>query len=197
MSDVHILQSPQQLAVAFRSILRSFSKPAVPTSIVKVESAPPPLLPTTAAIGLTLFDYQTPIWLSAELNTDAVRKFLRFHTGAPLITDPAAASFAIITLAETQPEWPSFNPGSHEYPDRSATVIVQVPALTTGDAVRVSGPGLKDPVDFHVAGSTPDFWEHVQGNNSLFPIGNDFMFASPEAIAALPRSSAIATLEHA
>jgi alpha-D-ribose 1-methylphosphonate 5-triphosphate synthase subunit PhnH len=197
MSDVHILQSPQQLAVAFRSILRSFSKPAVPTTIVKVEGAPPPLFPTTAAIGLTLFDYQTPIWLSTDLNTDAVRKFLRFQTGAPLTADPTDATFAILTLAETQSEWPNFNLGSDEYPDRSTTVILQVSSLTTGDAVRVSGPGLKDPVDFHVAKSTPDFWQHIQMNNSLFPIGNDFMFASPDAMAALPRSSRIAMLEHA
>lgn len=195
MSDVQILQSPQQLAVVFRAILGSFSKPAVSTSIVKVQSAPSPLLPTTAAIALTLFDYQTPIWLSAELNTDAVRKFLRFQTGAPLTADPAAASFAIVALAETQNEWPNFNLGSHEYPDRSTTVILQVPSLTTGDAVRVSGPGLKDPVDFHVAKSTPDFWQHIQMNNSLFPIGNDFMFASPNVIAALPRSASIAMLE--
>ncbi len=197
MSDVHILQSPQQLAVAFRAILGSFSKPAVPTSIVKVGSAPSPLLPSTAAIALTLFDYQTPIWLSAELNTDAVRKFLRFQTGAPLATDPATASFAIVTLAEAQTDWPGFNLGSHEYPDRSTTVILQVPSLTTGAAVRVSGPGLKDPVDFHVAGSTPGFWQHIQMNNSLFPIGNDFMFASPETIAALSRSARVAMLEHA
>jgi alpha-D-ribose 1-methylphosphonate 5-triphosphate synthase subunit PhnH len=197
MSDVHILQSPQQLAVAFRSILRSFSKPAMPTTIVKVEGAPPPLFPTTAVIGLTLFDYQTPIWLSANLNTDAVRKFLRFQTGAPLTADPTAATFAILTLAETEAEWPNFNPGSHEYPDRSTSVILQVSSLTTGDAVRVLGPGLKDPVDFHVAKSTPNFWQHIQMNNSLFPIGNDFMFASPDAMAALPRSSRIAMLEHA
>ncbi len=197
MSEPHILQTPQNLATCFRTILSSFSKPAVPVAIAHMPDAPIPLLPTTAALALTLFDYQTPFWLSPDLNTDEVRKFLRFHTGAPLTLNPREASFAIITTTETARGWPDFNLGNHEYPDRSTTVIVQVPSFAAGEMVTVSGPGLEHPVSLAVVDATPHFWQHIQNNNSLFPIGNDFIFASAEAIAALPRSSLVQLMEHA
>lgn len=195
MIDAQTLQSPTEAALLFRTILASFAKPAVPVSIAKASDAPAPLLATVAAIAVTLFDYQTPIWLSPELDQDDIRKFIRFHTGAPLTTNPSEASFALMTIAETENPWPDFNLGTHEYPDRSTTVIFQASALANGKAVSVSGPGLKDPVHFSVQGATTDFWHHLQNNNSFFPIGNDFVFACPNTIAVLPRSSRIEMME--
>jgi alpha-D-ribose 1-methylphosphonate 5-triphosphate synthase subunit PhnH len=191
MSDAQLLQSPQDLALQFRSILACFAKPAVPASIATTTNAPLPLLPSTACLVLTLFDYQTPVWLSAALNTDAVRKFIRFHTGAAITANVGEASFAIMTMDEANVDWPDFNLGTHEYPDRSTSVIVQVQSFTGYPAVEVSGPGLKDPVSFQLEAANADFWKRMQDNACLFPIGVDFVFSSPQQLAVLPRSSRI------
>jgi alpha-D-ribose 1-methylphosphonate 5-triphosphate synthase subunit PhnH len=197
MSDVQLLQSPQDLALLFRSILGCFSKPAVAVKLTTPANAPPPLLPSTAAIALTLFDYQTPVWLSTSVNTDAVRKFIRFHTGATITTRADEAGFAIITLDEANADWPPFNMGTHAYPDRSTTLIVQIPSFCGGSPVQVSGPGLKESVSLCVEAAYADFWKRVQDNNSLFPIGLDVILASSHHIAALPRSSRVDMLEPA
>jgi alpha-D-ribose 1-methylphosphonate 5-triphosphate synthase subunit PhnH len=191
MSDAQLLQSPQDLALQFRSILGCFAKPAVPASIAAPTNAPLPLLPSTACLALTLFDYQTPVWLSATLNTDAVRKFIRFHTGAVITANVGEASFAIITMDEANVDWPDFNLGTHEYPDRSTSVIVQVSSFAGAPAIEVSGPGLKEPVSFQIEAASDDFWIRVQDNACLFPIGVDFIFSSPHQVAVLPRSSRI------
>jgi alpha-D-ribose 1-methylphosphonate 5-triphosphate synthase subunit PhnH len=197
MSDAHLLQSPQDLALLFRSILGCFSKPAIAAKLTTPSDAPLPLLPSTAALALTLFDYQTPVWLSAELNTDAVRKFIRFHTGAAITAKVGEAGFAIMTTDEANSDWPQFNLGTHTYPDRSTTVIVQVSSFSEGVSVQVSGPGLQAPVSLQVESASADFWKRVQNSHNQFPIGLDVILASPQHMVALPRSSLINALESA
>jgi alpha-D-ribose 1-methylphosphonate 5-triphosphate synthase subunit PhnH len=195
MTDATVLQSPAQAAHAFRAVLASFSTPATPVTVMAASDAPAPLLPTAATVLLTLADFQTPIWLSPNLNVDAVRKYLRFHTGAPLTTVAMDAAFAVLTAEETKDGLPIFNLGSHEYPDRSTTLIIQVADFSHGPLVAVSGPGLELPPRLTVAGASEILWRSIHNNNSLFPIGNDFMFASPTEITALPRSSHIEIME--
>ncbi len=197
MSDAQLLQSPQDLALQFRSILGCFAKPAVPANIATPTDTPLPMLPSTACLALTLFDYQTPVWLSAALNTDPVRKFIRFHTGAPVTANAHEAAFAIMIMEEANADWPDFNLGTHEYPDRSTSVIVQVPSFAGAPAIKVSGPGLKEPVSFQIEAAHADFWKRVQDNACLFPIGVDFIFSGPQQLAALPRSSRICVRETA
>lgn len=195
MTDATLLQSPGQAAHAFRAVLASFSTPATPVKIALASDAPAPLLPAAATVLLTLADYQTPVWLSPTLNVDVVRKYLRFHTGAPLTTVSQDAAFALLTAEETGADMPAFNLGSQEYPDRATTVIIQVPNFDDGLSVTVSGPGLMQPTEVRVNEATLGLWSHIQNNNSLFPMGYDFMFASATTLMALPRSSHIEVKE--
>ena len=45
---------------------------------------------------LTLIDQDTPLWLSASLNDEILRKNLRFHTGAVLTDSPSAVSSPLV-----------------------------------------------------------------------------------------------------
>ena len=90
----------------------------------------------TAAIALTLFDHDTPLWLDAPMSqTPDVAKWLKFHTSAPVIADSSICSFALIGDAAALPALDRFSFGTNEYPDRSTTLILQVDSLTRG-----SGP---------------------------------------------------------
>lgn len=197
MSDTQTLQSPHDLALLFRGILGCFAKPGVPARLATPGDAPLPLLPGTAAIALTLFDYQTAVWLSPALNSDPVRKFIRFHTGAAITANAGDAVFAIMTSDEANAGLPDFSLGTHEYPDRSTTVILQVASFSNGRGVEVSGPGLKSPVSLQVEAANPVFWQNVRHNSTLFPVGLDFVFVSPAEVVALPRSSHINLMETA
>src|SRR5260370_26264635 len=93
-----------------------------------------------AAIGLALFDFETPLWLDAASDAPAVREWLKFHTGAPMTAAPGDASFALISRPEDMPPLASFALGSDAYPDRSATAVLQVRGFEPGQALALSGP---------------------------------------------------------
>lgn len=191
MTDIQTLQSPAEAARLFRSILTAFSKPAVAVPLATCPAAPAPLLPAAAAILLSLCDYQTPVWLSPSLNAEAVRKFIRFHTGAPITDVEDEATFAVLAVGEATSFIDRFPLGTDEYPDRSATLILQTEGLESGAEVTVKGPGLQHPVNLAVSGADAAFWLRVQGNSQLFPVGLDFLFASQGEMAALPRSMSV------
>jgi alpha-D-ribose 1-methylphosphonate 5-triphosphate synthase subunit PhnH len=132
------------------------------------------------------------VWLAPALRIGSVVEYLRFHTGAPLTSDVKAARFLICDPVSAADAMPEADIGSAEYPDRSATIVLQVSTFATGLPVLLSGPGIEAEQEFRAAGLDGPFWEAVQDNHRLFPLGRDFVFASPDRIAALPRSTDVA-----
>ncbi|MGJ8556429.1 MAG: phosphonate C-P lyase system protein PhnH, partial [Sulfitobacter geojensis] len=132
---------------------------------------------------LTLCDTETPVYLAGDMDCDAVRAWLSFHTGAPIV-GPAHCMFAVGTWHALLPL--SVYPiGTSEYPDRSATLIVACDELSATGAT-LTGPGIKDQATL----SLPEV-ESFQANRSLFPLGLDFIFTCGERLAALPRSTTV------
>ena len=72
----------------FRSVMDAMARPGSVQRIVPMTGATGPMMRGTAAIALTLFDHDTPLWLDARMaeGTDLV-KWLKFHTGAPVVQD--------------------------------------------------------------------------------------------------------------
>jgi alpha-D-ribose 1-methylphosphonate 5-triphosphate synthase subunit PhnH len=98
------------------------------------------VLRRAGALILTLCDGTTPVHLAPSHDSDALRGWITFHTGAPLVGAEAAA-FALGTWEALQP-LDRFSIGTPEYPDRSATLIVEMPALEATGA-RLTGPGIE------------------------------------------------------
>src|SRR6202008_1891056 len=72
----------------FRSVMDAMARPGSVQRIVATVGAPDGVMRGTAAIALTLFDHDTPIWLDAAMSgTSDVAKWLKFHTSAPVIGD--------------------------------------------------------------------------------------------------------------
>ncbi|MEL6451173.1 MAG: phosphonate C-P lyase system protein PhnH [Pseudomonadota bacterium] len=172
---------PQQAANAFRSLMQAMARPG---TIYDLAGAVPPA-PVSVAAGtalMTLCDPDTGVHLTGDCNSAAVRDWIAFHTGAPIV-DAAQASFVLGSWADL--DLGALPLGTSEYPDRSATVIVEMPALTpTGATLR--GPGIKDTATLNL----PDLVA-FQRNAALFPLGLDFMFTCGAQIAALPRSTKV------
>lgn len=183
-----------QSAHAFRAIMQAMARPGRVMEIGADIAAPEPLLASAAAVALTLCDFQTPVWLSPELGNERVVHYLRFHAGAPIVAEPHAAQFVFTTAAELLPQPGLLLQGTHEYPDRSATLVIQVACFEPTD-VELSGPGIRGAEHFGVAGLDEGFWSAMAKNHARFPVGIDVIFAAPGQLAALPRSTAIRTLE--
>jgi alpha-D-ribose 1-methylphosphonate 5-triphosphate synthase subunit PhnH len=181
--------APREAQTVFRTVMEAMASPGRILPFQPGLEAPEPLLPTAAAVLLALADFETPVWLDSAL-TEArpVREFLRFHTGARMVDEPEAATFAAIAAPAAMPPLEAFAQGTLDYPDRSATLILQVETLHP-DGWRLEGPGIRDAVRFNAAPLPADFTAQLAENRERFPLGVDLIFATRDAIAALPRST--------
>src|SRR5262249_36762898 len=140
---------------------------------------------------LTMLDYETPVWLDAPLvQSPQVADWMRLHTGARVTSDPRQAAFAFIADAVHAPAFDGFALGSPEYPDRSATLVLQVEGFGTGQRLLLGGPGIAGVQSFSAQPLPPDLQNRIAANRALFPRGVDVILVSPDAVAALPRSVA-------
>lgn len=181
----------------FRAVMMAMSRPGLIQALDVGSLTPPqPLSRVGAALALTLFDYDTPIWLDPPLaRSEAVKRFLRFHTGAPIVTTPVDAVFALVADPTNLTALGNFNQGTADYPDRSTTIILTGQSLEGDQRVNLSGPGVKDMVGFATHPIPAGFWNQVRANNAQFPRGVDLVFAGSNAVAAVPRSTTITIQE--
>jgi alpha-D-ribose 1-methylphosphonate 5-triphosphate synthase subunit PhnH len=175
----------------FRSVLEAISRPGWIVDVPAVLQAPPPLHPATAAVCLTLLDYDTPLWLDDASARPDVVEWLKFYCSMPLVAEPGAAQFALVADAARMPGLEAFDAGTAEHPERSATLIVQVQALIGGTGRRLAGPGIAGEVRLDVAGVPTLFWAWASDNHARFPRGVDVFLSAGRVIAALPRSTRV------
>jgi alpha-D-ribose 1-methylphosphonate 5-triphosphate synthase subunit PhnH len=176
---------------AFRMAMEALANPGRIRPIGR-ELADAPLPAAAAALILALCDYETPLFLAPSVLARAgLGDYLRFHTDAMLVAEPAVAAFALVDLAHDQLDLLAFAQGTPEYPDRSTTVIAIVASLAEGPAKTLSGPGIARTAELRIAGLPGDFVEQWWANRSAFPLGVDIIFATSDAIVGLPRSTRI------
>lgn len=174
----------------FRSVMEAMARPGSVQRVVATVGTPPHLMRGTAAIALTLFDHDTPIWLDPLLSETAeVKKWLKFHSGAPVIADPSIAGFALISEPGALPALDRFSFGSIEYPDRSTTLIVQVESLARGVQYQLRGPGIDGSTILHANIGPVNLFERLAINAALFPRGIDVVLVADDAIVAIPRTT--------
>ena len=163
--------------------------PGLVVEIPEALPAAPPLEPVSTAIALTLCDADTPVWL--DESRAGAAGYLAFHCGAPPAASPADALFAFAGDPETLPALDSFALGAAEFPERSATLVIEVEALAQGTSVMLRGPGIRDERELAVKGLPARFWRSRAADNEPFPRGIDLIFAAGFALAAVPRSTRI------
>lgn len=171
-----------QSAHAFRAAMTAMARPG---QIHDIAGAVPPA-PLSVAAGtliLTLCDPGTKLYLAGDYDSAAVRDWVTFHTGAPF-SGPLDCGFAVGSWAGLMP-LSAYPAGTPEYPDRSATLIVELPALVAQGAT-LRGPGIKASASL----SLPDI-AAFQANARAYPLGLDFFFVAGAKVAALPRTTRV------
>ncbi|WP_435170989.1 phosphonate C-P lyase system protein PhnH [Falsirhodobacter sp. 1013] len=174
------IDPPRQSADAFRAALDAMARPGTRHAMGFAE-APAPLSAAAAVLVLTLTDTGTQVHLAGAHDTDAIRRWIGFHTGAP-ICDAAHAQFAIGTWDALHP-LDRFGMGIAEYPDRSATLVVEIAGFGAATH-RLTGPGIDGHLDAHVPGNRP----------TRFPLGLDLFLTCGDTLSALPRTTRLEAL---
>lgn len=185
----------------FRAVLRALSQPGEPVPVVHDAEVPAAGHGASAAVLLALLDSECTLWLSPQLAASQAGVWLRFHTGCVLVDAIEQARFAWVAAGDAMPALARLPCGSDDYPDQSATCVIDVavltPALEGAGAWCLSGPGIRSAQHLRVAGLPEDFVHQWADNHGAFPRGVDVVLATATHIAGLPRTTQIepATVE--
>ncbi|MDB5659900.1 MAG: phosphonate lyase system protein PhnH [Cypionkella sp.] len=174
--------APLQSARAFRGTLEALARPG---EIREVTGAMPPA-PLSVAAGvllLILCDGTTSVHLAGAYDCAALRDWITFHCGAPLMA-AEDAMFAVGDWDALQPVT-RFAVGQPDYPDRSATLIIEMPDLSP-QGQRLTGPGIATSAQLSLP-ETAAF----RANRTLFPLGFDAFLTCGTQVAGLPRSTIV------
>jgi alpha-D-ribose 1-methylphosphonate 5-triphosphate synthase subunit PhnH len=195
MTEAAFANPSHDLARAFRPMLDAMANPGRILPFAPQLSPPEGLTREAASVALALCDFQTPVWLEQVLRTPAIEHYLRFHTGAPLTRTETDAMFVFADAGHGVPGLSLFSRGTHEYPDRSATIVIQTGELRSDLGVTLKGPGIQTLQRLGVGSLGADFWQQMIASRTDFPLGIDVIFVAPETIAAIPRSTQIQLME--
>ncbi|WBU61644.1 phosphonate C-P lyase system protein PhnH [Paracoccus albus] len=169
-------------ATAFRAILNAMARPG---QIQRLAShhGPAPISAAAATLLLVLTDRTTPLHLAGAHDNPGLRDWIAFHCGAPIVAAEDAA-FALGHWVDLAP-LDRFSIGTPEYPDRSATLIVDNHSFD-GEAVELRGPGINGSAALALPERAA-----FDTNHSRFPLGWDAFFCGGNQLAALPRSTEV------
>jgi alpha-D-ribose 1-methylphosphonate 5-triphosphate synthase subunit PhnH len=173
---------------AFRGCLDALAHPGRVIELGAALQAITGLHPASAALMLALLDQDTRLWLSPGLAHGAAAASLRFHTGCPLVGLPQEADFALANDPAELPPLEAFGIGTDEYPERSATVVLQVAALVPA-GWRLTGPGIRGQTRLSAPPLGEDFLLQWERNHARFPRGVDLFLTSEDRLCGLPRST--------
>ncbi|WP_215781936.1 phosphonate C-P lyase system protein PhnH [Paludibacterium sp. B53371] len=181
-------QPVDQCQQVFRAVLSALAEPLLPRRLPCLPPPLPGLSEASAALLYSLVDQEVAVWLP-PLPADTLES-LRFHTGLQICRDVAQADFILLTRGCPLPALTGLKSGTAEYPDRSATLLIEVEQFNTRQ-IEGCGPGIPACRRFGAVGLAADFWTQWQQNHTRFPRGVDVILLAGEHIAGLPRSTRI------
>jgi alpha-D-ribose 1-methylphosphonate 5-triphosphate synthase subunit PhnH len=109
--------------------------------------------------------------------------------------DKHSASFAVINQLDTDLVLKDFALSTAEFPERSSTLLIELPALSGGPNLEWRGPGIANAQRVSLQGLTADFWLQWQTNQALFPQGVDIIFTCGSSVLGLPRTTSVSQME--
>ena len=173
---------------SFRRLLKAMSEPGVIVALHQLKRGWQPLNIATTSVLLTLADNDTPVWLATPLSNDIVNQSLRFHTNAPLVSQPEQATFAVTDEAISSEQLNALSTGTAVAPEAGATLILQVASLSGGRMLRLTGAGIAE--ERMIAPQLPEFILHeLTERPHPFPLGIDLQESRRRGNTDLPELS--------
>ncbi|MGV3552749.1 phosphonate C-P lyase system protein PhnH [Rhizobium sp.] len=175
----------------FKAVMDGLARPGTAQMIAAVAQPPAPMGPAAGAIALALCDHDTLVHLTPAMIEAGVQSWLAFHSGALVTGERGDAAFAFVEAGAPLPPLATFAMGTQEYPDRSTTVIFELPSLVGGQTLVLEGPGIDGSIEIAPQGLPPHFEAMWAENFALYPRGVDLVLAAGSTILCLPRTTKI------
>jgi alpha-D-ribose 1-methylphosphonate 5-triphosphate synthase subunit PhnH len=179
----------------FRTLMDCMARPGTIGRVDAPVMPPAPLNAAAGAVALTLCDHDTTVWLTPALAQSALPAWLAFNAGAVVTDERQDARFAFVEKGAMLPNLCLFAQGTQEYPDRSATLVVEIEAFEGGRPLVLTGPGIRTEEEIAPIGLPdmfPQFWAE---NRQKFPRGIDLVLVAGDRILCLPRTTVLRVKE--
>jgi alpha-D-ribose 1-methylphosphonate 5-triphosphate synthase subunit PhnH len=111
-----------------------------------------------------------------------------------VVTEPGHADFVWVADARELPALEQLAQGSAQYPELSATCVVQVTEVdtaATAEAWTLSGPGVNGTRPLILKGLSDNFVSERRASQVHAPCGLDFFFTHNDTLIGLPRSTQV------
>lgn len=172
----------------FRLLMNAMARPG---SIQAVDGAREPVAGLnngSVLAALTLCDHETSVFVQTGPHAENVKEFLSFRCGCILTDDLAQADFVFLNAMPDAELLARLKIGNSQYPDRSATAIIEVKSLSEAGNLVLSGPGIKTTHSMKIDPISSDLITWWEKNNERFPLGIDLILTCDDGIAGLPRT---------
>jgi len=187
--------STAQSQVVFRCALDAMARPGKPVRIPDTALVSPTRSTNAvaASVLLALLDQDCALWLSPTLANGPAAAWLRFHTGCQIEADCSKADFVWAASIAELPPLHQLKQGSVEYPDQSATCVVDVTAwrvavVSDAAAVSLRGPGVRGVITAAVDGMDASFVQQHHAMQAHAPCGVDMFCCADDVLLGFPRS---------
>jgi alpha-D-ribose 1-methylphosphonate 5-triphosphate synthase subunit PhnH len=179
----------------FRVALQALSHPGRVWDLPAVAELPQHGQGAAALLLLALLDSDCGLWLSPSLVDSDAATWLRFHTGCQRVSAPEKARFLWVAAGDAMPDLNTLNLGTDEYPDQSATCVIETSGLGNAGASAWSlqGPGIAHLQALNATGLPESFEAQWVQNQAACPRGVDVFLTTATQVAGLPRTTRIST----
>ena len=161
----------------FDALLWSLSRPGLPRSLPA---------PGEASIIAALLDRECRVHSADPLLMPEIMR-----TGAELVDIEHADHVFFGTMTGSEP-LAQVATGSDFYPDDGATIIIRA-RFGTGQALRLTGPGVDGSVTVQVDGLPDGFWA-ARLSHLRYPMGFDLFLLDGDKVIGVPRSTTVEVL---
>ncbi len=96
-----------------------------------------------------------------------------------------------MTAPEQTPDMTALNPGSEQFPESGATLIIKAARISTTSGGALTGPGVRETRKLDVAGAPGRFWRQRREMTTVFPLEVDVIFTAGREFCALPRTTRV------
>lgn len=190
------IRSDQQ---TFRTALSVLSNPGRTERLATASRSDAPAVNGNRFTGpllMALLDHEVSFSVEPGPDAGAFAAYILKRTRCPIVSADRAA-FVVADHSTLDQQLPlELHTGSFDYPDDSATLIVQVPTLDQNVAadltIVVEGPGVPGRRVVKLTGVGGEFFAARDRANAHYPIGIDLLFIDQEGrIIGLPRTSQV------
>jgi alpha-D-ribose 1-methylphosphonate 5-triphosphate synthase subunit PhnH len=170
----------------FQAVLTALEHPGAAVHLPKPDGLPWPLNSASAAFLATWVYPETPVWTDLCWDSDPAA-WMQQTCACSLVTEPCMARVAFVADPLRIPPLGQFSLGEDDRPERSTTLVLQVPGFSGPNGRHRYVPGGSRRLQAKPTGLPLRFWSDWEDQRRYPLLGIDVFCTCADTMIALPR----------